>query len=292
MVRVANDWPEFLPKLLFAAGVAIWIFWLIVRRKGGAGDPSCGACGYLVIGLTTRICPECGNDLSDVGIRMPGEARPMPRALRAFLFTLVYWALAAIIWPAIEPMLPRWYSGTTSLEMSYPRSDAFHSAIAVASGSGWTEAVKFDHVDLTVVRSSTEARTLEIDIRPDDSRKLVAFSDEDEQSIVLRDVRDLTPDLVFGWMATFLKSDSSALRDEAASISAETIKLVSSDIQIQHTAPDHTPFRSLNFRQVAAIPMLPWRAIAPVALVGFMLWLIGIVVIYVRSGHIRETVHA
>lgn len=292
MVKVANDWAAFLPKLLFAAAVAIWILWVIVRRRGGASEPSCGACGYLAVGLTTSICPECGKDLADIGIRMPGDVRPMPRMLRAVLFTLVYCALAAIIWPAIEPMLPRWYAGTTSLEMSYPRSESFHSAIAVASGSGWTESVKFDHVDLTLVRTSRETRTLAIDIRPDGSKRLSPFSDEDEQSIALPDVRELTPDLVFGWMATFLKSDSPALRDEAASISAETIKLVSADMQIQHTAPHHTPFASLNFRQLARIPMLPWRAIAPVALIGIILWGVGIVVIYRRSGRHSEVAHA
>ena len=30
--------------------------------------PRCGGCGYIVVGLPTHICPECGGDLRDVGV--------------------------------------------------------------------------------------------------------------------------------------------------------------------------------------------------------------------------------
>jgi hypothetical protein len=283
VLTVAKDWFLFLPALLFAVAVALWLAWLIVRRKGGVSDASCAACGYLVIGLTTPICPECGSDLSKVGVRLPGDARPMPRLFRAVLFTLVYFGLVALVWPVIEPLLPRWYSGTTAIEMAQPRSQSFHSVIAVASGSGWTEQVKFDHVDLTIVPSTSGTRTLGIDINADDAMKPIAFSGEDEQSIVLRDIRELTPERVFAWMIKFAGPDSPLLRDEAASIAAETIKLASADVQVQHTAPDRTPFGALNFRQAASIPMLPWRAVAPVALIGLILWAIGLMVILRRN---------
>jgi rRNA maturation endonuclease Nob1 len=30
--------------------------------------PRCGGCGYIVIGLPSHICPECGGNLRDVGV--------------------------------------------------------------------------------------------------------------------------------------------------------------------------------------------------------------------------------
>jgi hypothetical protein len=50
---------------LIGAFVATLLF---ARPKGARLDPSCGKCGYLVRGLSTFICPECGSDLREVGI--------------------------------------------------------------------------------------------------------------------------------------------------------------------------------------------------------------------------------
>src|SRR5687768_14177467 len=33
----------------------------------------CGSCGYDVRGLSTSICPECGRDLYEVGVRIPSR---------------------------------------------------------------------------------------------------------------------------------------------------------------------------------------------------------------------------
>ena len=47
---------------------------MIVNRRAKMlhPGPSCGACGYSVIGLVNMSCPECGKDLRDVGIDLPG----------------------------------------------------------------------------------------------------------------------------------------------------------------------------------------------------------------------------
>jgi len=47
-------------------------------RKLGS-EPTCGGCGYVVTGLTTFVCPECGSDLRQVGINRPAT----PRALKS-----------------------------------------------------------------------------------------------------------------------------------------------------------------------------------------------------------------
>lgn len=67
---------------------------LIARRVGGRAalarqvtEPSCAACGYCVRGLETFICPECGSNLHDVGILMPGEVKPLTQRMRLLVWT-------------------------------------------------------------------------------------------------------------------------------------------------------------------------------------------------------------
>src|SRR5688572_23757491 len=77
--------------MVFAAAFVV----VTTVRRGAAGAgrrvevPSCGSCGYCVIGLETMTCPECGKDLREVGILTPGTAKPMSRGGRVFVWTLV-----------------------------------------------------------------------------------------------------------------------------------------------------------------------------------------------------------
>jgi class 3 adenylate cyclase len=60
--------------LVVAIGAAL-IFWL--RRRvwpSRSAESTCGHCGYVVTGLPTFACPECGSDLRDVGIT---KGRPL-----------------------------------------------------------------------------------------------------------------------------------------------------------------------------------------------------------------------
>jgi hypothetical protein len=38
------------------------------RDGAAAREPSCGRCGYIVTGLPSHVCPECGSDLRTVGV--------------------------------------------------------------------------------------------------------------------------------------------------------------------------------------------------------------------------------
>ncbi|HEY7117668.1 MAG TPA: adenylate/guanylate cyclase domain-containing protein [Tepidisphaeraceae bacterium] len=91
--------------LLLLAGVV----WAVVRlrrrahRGSGRELPTCGHCGYAVVGLTTFTCPECGSDLREVGIvrsrNAPpppalASARPRPLGEFATFVRVVGWQLA------------------------------------------------------------------------------------------------------------------------------------------------------------------------------------------------------
>lgn len=65
--------------LLLASVVGLIVLWIRVLRKPKAVGPSCGKCGYLVQGMSTFSCPECGSDLREVGIdtaKQRGTVRP------------------------------------------------------------------------------------------------------------------------------------------------------------------------------------------------------------------------
>jgi hypothetical protein len=60
----------FLPVAIILVVGAYW-FGVQRRDQRAASDaPVCGKCGYCVRGLPTFICPECGSDLRDVGIKV------------------------------------------------------------------------------------------------------------------------------------------------------------------------------------------------------------------------------
>ena len=60
--------------VVLLVGVVISIVVLLIRRGRGTTDGgTCGGCGYMVRGLSTLRCPECGADLREVGINKPAK---------------------------------------------------------------------------------------------------------------------------------------------------------------------------------------------------------------------------
>jgi hypothetical protein len=45
-----------------------------LRRRRGNRSPHCAGCGYLLVGNTSGVCPECGTPLS------PSQRRQLPRS--------------------------------------------------------------------------------------------------------------------------------------------------------------------------------------------------------------------
>ncbi|WP_432798015.1 hypothetical protein [Poriferisphaera sp. WC338] len=65
-------WPELVillvlfgvPVLLVIGVVAVFM----VKKKSRQKEATCGGCGYIVEGISSLLCPECGGDLRKVGI--------------------------------------------------------------------------------------------------------------------------------------------------------------------------------------------------------------------------------
>lgn len=94
--------------LLLACVAGLIILWIRVLRMPKAAGPSCGKCGYLVQGMSTFQCPECGSDLRQVGIdtaKQRGTLRPWAFALGWSLLYPLPALLVVGILIAIGPMV-------------------------------------------------------------------------------------------------------------------------------------------------------------------------------------------
>lgn len=90
---------------MFVAGsVGVVLFVWRQRRQVVDEDGVCADCGYAVRGLTGPICPECGADRAQVGVRYPSAwNRIVPRMRK--LIGVVAWTvwLIAMVWLAWTP---------------------------------------------------------------------------------------------------------------------------------------------------------------------------------------------
>lgn len=85
---------------------------LLARRDAHREAPQCGCCGYDTRGVSTLQCPECGSDLRQVGIILPGNRRGVSVGGWLLLWTVVVLigggAASAFL---METVLPKMYLG-------------------------------------------------------------------------------------------------------------------------------------------------------------------------------------
>ncbi len=61
--------------VLLLGGTGLVLVMLRSRRRQMPKSAACGRCGYNVRGMPTFVCPECGADVREVGIRPPASPR-------------------------------------------------------------------------------------------------------------------------------------------------------------------------------------------------------------------------
>ena len=79
--------------LCFAAWV-LYEYW--ARALPSSIEPVCGKCGYIVRGLPTVICPECGSNLDQVRVTTPPRYRTLEAWHKWAIFGLVVAAIASL----------------------------------------------------------------------------------------------------------------------------------------------------------------------------------------------------
>jgi hypothetical protein len=114
----------------------------VVHRKWAAWppvvigrEPRCGQCGYIVRGIATFVCPECGSDLREVGIDTGhGRRPPWGAALVLSIFwTAILVAVAAATATILEDALPRWTVVNHAATLQRPSSAAYGGFSVYAS---------------------------------------------------------------------------------------------------------------------------------------------------------------
>ena len=79
----------------------VWL-WVRVLRRPKHYHAVCGHCQYIVEGLETMFCPECGSDFRKIGIEMPYKKDRIEPATFVVLWTFLLLPIALLIgWPLV-----------------------------------------------------------------------------------------------------------------------------------------------------------------------------------------------
>ena len=132
--------PERIIVGLLWVGIVIGVLEVERRRRkrnlpAPSADPACPTCGYLVIGLAGKVCPECGSDLASVGVVRRDDHRTS-RVARVTLWTILFALPAFLVWREVRPRLPVLTAFTLTQTFSGPGSGAYKS-IEVRTEQRW-----------------------------------------------------------------------------------------------------------------------------------------------------------
>ena len=83
----------------------------------------CGRCGYDVRGLPSRVCPECGGDLSVVGVRRSDERRFVPPLVSKSLLLLLACVLIIVAGNLLAGLLPMTFAESRKTVVRIERGD-------------------------------------------------------------------------------------------------------------------------------------------------------------------------
>jgi len=116
--------------ILLALGTGCLVNWLYIRlgtgsKRNGVGLPCCGRCGYTVRGISKLVCPECGADLREVGINMPGQGgSALFGCLIPVAYSIVIFIFASLIAGVLSNFLPTYSNENIEVYLS-PGSDQY-----------------------------------------------------------------------------------------------------------------------------------------------------------------------
>lgn len=199
---------------LMVVGVALALAWIfqIGWAVGPQGtrrakvetntEPRCGQCGYVVRGIMSLTCPECGGDLREVGIDTGKTYRPTWAAVAglAVLWSILFWPVAMMANDMLRQALPRWVAIRHAVRMQSPKSGAYAQASLDATGVhriGAPPSPGTDTPDVLVTLNTAQGQftTLSADLRTGKYR----YTTPDGRTVEPADA--LNTSGVLNWMA-------------------------------------------------------------------------------------------
>lgn len=159
--------PAWLPYTVGGAVLLAATGWFALRRRRGSLEPTCRKCGYGVLGLGGRTCPECGSDLDAVGVRPPEPVRTFPVWLRIPAWTAFVGLLSAGLTGSTADLAPGWWEGRGKTTLKYPDSGGYVGVYLTGRYErySWGFPGSTDFGDLTLTLPDGRERTLDYDNR-------------------------------------------------------------------------------------------------------------------------------
>lgn len=159
-------WPLWAIELAVSlAGLIAAAVYLFHARRSGVASPSCGHCRYDIRGLPTSICPECGSDLTVVGILQPAEASPLTRPHLRLLWTFLMLALSPSLVELTVWLGPHLHVEEQCIVNLSPASGAYRSIGICYYAQSYHQPVPFDCIKCILDGPNQITATLEVDGR-------------------------------------------------------------------------------------------------------------------------------
>jgi len=154
---------------LLVCPIAVVAAIMLFRRRKGPTHPICGKCGYAVRGLPTFTCPECGSDLREVGISMPGTRRELGPVARILIWTILLPIPALPISAVVATFIPFMHVTEISrtIVCQYGHPDATFRVEMESRVLAWTSSLPTQPVPpqkMTLHLENTTAPALTIDL--------------------------------------------------------------------------------------------------------------------------------
>lgn len=258
--------------------VLITIWAIIVARRRKVAQPQCGRCGYPVKGLPTFICPECGGDLREWGIRTQAMASPREwRWLRLpmllFVWTMILNSVGSMILSELRhrAILEQWEIQTRVLEQgSHARLERL-----VVTREWRTSPGKRAFGKLHLSLGPATGETIEVDW-PAGAEKIVVHVGE---RAFVQDLDELSEDHVSTWYSALgvpLESESDR---KVASTLATSIRMQAIHPERDFVGSALSDWFGSQAQNTDTHSALNSRAIPATYTVLTAVWILGIVAI-------------
>ena len=279
------------------------VLWISLVRPSRPREAECGKCGYAIAGLTQPKCPECGADLTIVGVNTAMLAlRHRGSTFGALLAWTALAACVGLVSVTFVGIFAYRYSTAVAASASnqvwttqlFPKSGAY-SQVLYTSSVSWG-APSSTQLTLELTRKDATTCTLRYD------------STTGKYSIV-DPAGSASPDapLTSGSTTAFFKAAELDLNDTAIAAEAQELDTVLKVVSMSpYTMPSQLNLNafaaaSTNFSQAGtttAARQSGWTNEAlPVLAVGavaFLVWMVGIVLIVLRRRRLLsgDTAHS